>query len=32
LISHQENKFNSDVPTRGKRNKGGHTTSGRRHG
>jgi hypothetical protein len=31
LISQQENIFNSDVP-RGKRDKGSHTTSGRRHG
>jgi hypothetical protein len=30
-ISQQENIFNSDVP-RGKRDKGSHTTSGRRHG
>jgi fructose-1-phosphate kinase PfkB-like protein len=31
LISHQGNMFNSDVP-RGKRDKGSHTTNGRRHG
>ena len=31
LISHKGNTFNSDVP-RGKRDKGGRTTSGRRHG
>jgi len=31
LISHQGKMFNSDVP-RGKRDKGSHTTSGRRHG
>ena len=31
LISQQENIFNSDV-FRGKRDKGSHTTSGRRHG
>ena len=29
LIRHQGNNFNSDVPTRGERNKAGHTTSGR---
>jgi archaellum component FlaC len=31
LISQQQNIFNSDVP-RGKRDKGSHTTSRRRHG
>jgi hypothetical protein len=31
LISHQENTFNSGV-SRGKRDKGSHTTSRRRHG
>ena len=31
LISHQVNMINTDVP-RGKRDKGGHTTSGRRPG
>jgi len=31
LISQQENMFNSGV-SRGKRDKGSHTTSGRRHG
>jgi hypothetical protein len=31
LISHQGNTSNSDVP-RGKRDKDGHTTSGRQHG
>jgi hypothetical protein len=31
LINHSRNMFNSDVP-RGKRDKGSHTTNGRRHG